>query len=96
MHRYILAVCANDPSRIVRREVARGIVESVAILEAVGDLRTPGKEGDKPVMIEDDMSQQPNKQKQSKRGEVENFVRTLRKGVGCYSGIRDAVIPMLL
>jgi hypothetical protein len=60
-------VITSDPSRIVRRFVARAAITSLGILEAMGDIRYSAKDGEKPVLIEEDGAFSTNA-KQARRG----------------------------
>ena len=93
--RYIFAVIASDSSRIVRRFVARATITSLGILEAVGDIRYNAKDGEKPVLIEEDGAF-PANAKQARRGDAEQALKAIRKDAGKQKGIRDIFIPTFL
>src|SRR6201999_1423271 len=53
--RYALAVVANDPSRVVRRHVARNVCHSLALLVQMGEMKASLKETES-LLIEEDGS----------------------------------------
>ncbi|THH09339.1 hypothetical protein EW145_g2091 [Phellinidium pouzarii] len=93
---YVFAVVANDPSRIVRRHVARNICESLAVLAAIGEIRQPSKEAES-LLIEEDGTM-VDKAKESKKTETELMIRALRKDkeVGKSEVLRECVMPLVL
>ena len=93
--RYVLAVMASDPSRIVRRHVARGACQSLALLVTMGEMKTP-KEADS-LMIEED-GNGAEKVKENKKSETELMIKALRKDreVGKNEAIREFLMPIAL
>ena len=93
--RYVLAVMASDPSRIVRRHVARGACQSLALLVTMGEMKTP-KEADS-LMIEED-GNGGEKVKENKKSETELMIKALRKDreVGKNEAIREFLMPIAL
>ena len=75
--RYIFAVIASDPSRILRRLVAHAAIASLGILEAVGDIRYSAKDGEKPVLIGEDGAFLTNT-KQATRDEAEQAIKAIK------------------
>ena len=86
---------ASDPSRIVRRFVARAAITSLGILEAMGDIRYSAKDGEKPVLIEEDGAFSTNA-KQARRGEAEQALKAIRRDAGKQKGVREIFIPTFL
>ena len=93
--RYIFAVMANDQSRIIRRHVARGACQSLALLVTMGELKNGAKENEA-LLIEEDGAA-PEKA-QSKKTEVDVLIKTLRKDkeVGKNEVVREFLLPIAL
>ncbi|EJC98793.1 uncharacterized protein FOMMEDRAFT_161628 [Fomitiporia mediterranea MF3/22] len=93
---YIFAVIANDSSRAVRRQVARNMCESLALLASIGEIKAPAKETES-LLIEEDGTA-PDKAKESKKSEVDLMIRALRKDreVGKSDILRTCVMPVIL
>ncbi|KAG8714750.1 hypothetical protein FRC11_007261 [Ceratobasidium sp. 423] len=89
---YIFAVVAHDPSREVRRHVARSIVTSLAVLHAVGDIRPGGRE--EPLLVVEDDAGAPKDK--AKKGEGDMLVKVLKKEVGRSKQLRDSIMPIML
>ena len=96
MH-YVFAVIANDPSRVVRRHVARSACESLAILATIGEIKHSSKDNESSLLIEEDGSV-PDKNKETKKSDVDLVIRALRKDreIGKGEAVRDCLMPMLL
>ncbi len=94
---YVFAVIANDPSRIVRRHVARNTFESLAILATVGEMKSTGKETES-LLIEEDGTTPDSKGKDLKKGETDLMIRAIRKDkeVGKSEFLREFVAPLAL
>ncbi|KAF8640825.1 hypothetical protein AX17_000474 [Amanita inopinata Kibby_2008] len=94
--RYILAVMANDPSRIIRRHVARNVCHSLALLMHMGEMKSNLKESDS-LLIEEDGSI-PEKTKESRKSEMEMMIKVLRKDreVGKNEVLREFLMPIAL
>lgn len=94
--RYILAVIANDPSRIIRRHVARNASQSLALLVTMGELKDSKKESESLLIEEDGATQE--KVKENKKSEVEQLVKALRKDkeVGKNEVLREFLLPIIL
>lgn len=75
--RYMLAVMANDPSRVVRRYVARNACHSLALLVQMGEMKSNPKDTES-LLIEEDGSH-PERAKESKKSEMEAMIKVLRK-----------------
>ncbi|KAI0692979.1 hypothetical protein BC835DRAFT_1276761 [Cytidiella melzeri] len=92
---YILAVMANDSSRMIRRHVARNACQSLALLVTMGELES-GKKS-KSVLVEEDGVGQDTK-KEAKKSEIELMIKALRKDpeVGKNEAIRQFLIPMAM
>lgn len=77
MMQYILAVMANDPSRVVRRHVARNACHSLALLVQMGEMKSTSKDTET-LLIEEDGSR-PEQTKEAKRSEMDAMIKVLRK-----------------
>ncbi|KAH9858258.1 hypothetical protein C2E23DRAFT_892071 [Lenzites betulinus] len=95
MMRYVLAVMANDSSRILRRHVARSACQSLALLVTMGEMKTP-KEADS-LLIEED-GNGGEKVKENKKSEIDMMIKALRKDreVGKNEAIREFLMPIAL
>lgn len=93
---YILAVMASDPSRVIRRHVARNVCQSLALLVTMGEMKTAVKESET-LMIEEDGTTQENK-KESKKSDLDLFIKALRKDreVGKNEMIREFLMPIAM
>ncbi|KAI8981206.1 hypothetical protein BD414DRAFT_93257 [Trametes punicea] len=93
--RYVLAVMANDSSRIIRRHVARNACQSLALLVTMGEMKTP-KETDS-LLIEED-GNGAEKAKENKKSEIDLMIKALRKDreVGKNEAIREFLMPIAL
>jgi len=94
--RYVLAVIANDPSRVVRRHVARNACQSLAILVQMGEMKSSSKETES-LLIEEDGTA-PEKTKELKKSEIEAMIKVLRKDreVGKNEALREFLMPIIL
>jgi transcription initiation factor TFIID subunit 2 len=94
--RYILAVVAKDPSRVIRRHVARNACQSLAILASMGDMKNSAKESES-LLIEEDGTA-PEKAREAKKSDVDIMIKILRKDkeVGKNDALRDLLIPIAL
>lgn len=95
--RYVLAVIANDPSRVIRRHVARNVCHSLALLVQMGDMKSSLKESES-LLIEED-GNNPDKTKESnKKSEMEAMIKVLRKDreVGKNEVLREFLMPIAL
>ncbi|PPQ63820.1 hypothetical protein CVT24_009770, partial [Panaeolus cyanescens] len=94
--RYILAVMANDSSRIIRRHVARNACFSLALLAQMGEMKTGNKETEALLIEEDGNGQE--KVKESKRSEMEAMIKVLRKDreIGKNEAFRELLMPIAL
>ena len=92
--RYILTVMANDPSRIVRRQVARWACQSLPLFHAMGDLKDPIKKS-KSLLVEEDGANQENKKEPKK---ADDMHRALRKNeeLGKNEVFRKFVLPIIM
>lgn len=93
---YVLAVIANDPSRIVRRHVARNMCYSLALLVQMGEMKSNLKEMDS-LLIEEDGSI-PDKAREAKKSELDMMIKILRKDreVGKNEILRQYLMPIAL
>lgn len=94
--RYILAVMANDSSRVIRRHVARNACFSLALLAQMGEMKTGSKESEALLIEEDGNGQE--KVKESKRSEMEAMIKVLRKDreIGKNEAFREFLMPIAL
>ena len=94
--RYVLAIMANDPSRVIRRHVARNACYSLALLVQMGDMRSTLKEAESLLIEEDGNSQE--KAKESKKSEMEAMIKVLRKDreLGKNEVLREFLMPITL
>ncbi|KAM6498612.1 hypothetical protein JOM56_006560 [Amanita muscaria] len=94
--RYILAVMANDSSRVVRRHVAKNVCHSLALLVHMGEMRSNLKETES-LLIEEDGSV-PDKAKEAKKSEMDVMIKVLRKDreVGKNEVLREFLMPIAL
>ncbi|KAF8580130.1 hypothetical protein K439DRAFT_1648275 [Ramaria rubella] len=92
---YLLTVVAQDPSRNIRRHVARCMAESLAILFHIGDIKHTSR--DDPLLIEED-GNVPDIVKESKKSEAEMLVKSLRKArdIGRNEVLRHEIMPVLI
>ncbi|KAH8094603.1 hypothetical protein BXZ70DRAFT_1009904 [Cristinia sonorae] len=93
---YILAVMAGDPSRAIKRHVARSACQSLALLVTMGEMKTSAKDSES-LLIEEDGTAQENK-KEPKKSETELLIKALRKDreVGKNEVIRELLIPVAM
>jgi transcription initiation factor TFIID subunit 2 len=94
--RYILAVMANDPSRVIRRHVARSACQSLALLVSMGEMKTSSKEQES-LLIEEDGSM-PERTKEAKKSDLDTMIKILRKDreVGKNEALREFLMPIAL
>lgn len=77
--RYVLAVIANDPCRVVRRHVARNACQSLAVLMTMGEMKTSSKDTESVLIEEDGTTQEKAAREAAKKSEMETFIKVLRK-----------------
>ncbi|KAG2046284.1 hypothetical protein BDR06DRAFT_1037833 [Suillus hirtellus] len=70
--RYVLAIMANDPSRVVQRYVARSACQSLALLVSMGEMKNSIKDTES-LLIEEDGSL-PEQSKEAKKSEVDMMI----------------------
>ncbi|THH30629.1 hypothetical protein EUX98_g3547 [Antrodiella citrinella] len=94
---YVLAVMASDPSRIIRRHVARSVCQSLALLVTMGEMKTSGKDPETLLIEEDGTAAQENK-KETKKSDIELLIKALRKDreVGKNEVIREFLMPIAM
>lgn len=94
--RYVLAVMANDPSRVIRRHVARNACQSLALLVQMGEMKTSLKESESLLIEEDGTGQE--KTKEAKKSDMEAMIKVLRKDreVGKNEVLREFLMPIAL
>ncbi|KAH9929687.1 uncharacterized protein B0H18DRAFT_995740 [Fomitopsis serialis] len=93
--RYILAVMANDPSRLIRRHVAQNACLSLALLVSMGEVKTL-KESES-VLIEED-GNGAEKTKENKKSDMDLMIKAFRKDreLGKSEVIRESLMPIAL
>ncbi|TFY71826.1 hypothetical protein EVG20_g1175 [Dentipellis fragilis] len=93
---YILAVMAHDPSRVIRRHVARTACQSLGLLVTMGELKNSVKESEA-LLIEEDGNMQ-EKAKENKKSEVDLMIKALRKDkeIGKNEVVREFLLPIAL
>ncbi|KAG6911349.1 hypothetical protein DXG01_001020 [Tephrocybe rancida] len=94
--RYVLAVMANDASRVIRRHVARSACHSLVLLAQMGEMKSTLKETES-LLIEEDGTL-PEKAKESKKSELDAMIKVLRKDreVGKNEVLREFLMPIAL
>jgi transcription initiation factor TFIID subunit 2 len=94
--RYVLAVIANDPSRVIRRHVVRNACQSLALLSSMGEMKISMKESET-LLIEED-GNTAEKAKEAKRTDVDQMIKVLRKDreVGKNEVLREFLMPIAL
>ncbi|KAG6813996.1 hypothetical protein H0H92_004489 [Tricholoma furcatifolium] len=94
--RYVLAIMANDDSRIIRRHVARTACHSLVLLAQMGEMKTSLKETESLLIEEDGTS--PEKAKELKKSELDAMIKVLRKDreVGKNEVLREFLMPIAL
>lgn len=94
--RYILAVIANDPSRVIRRHVAKTACQSLALLVSMGEMKASLKEQES-LLIEEDGTA-PEKAKEAKKSDVDFMIKVLRKDreIGKSEVLREFLMPIAL
>ncbi|KZT72927.1 hypothetical protein DAEQUDRAFT_685309 [Daedalea quercina L-15889] len=93
--RYILAVMANDPSRVIRRHVAQNACLSLALLVSMGEVKT-SKETES-VLIEED-GNGTEKAKENKKSDMDLMIKAFRKDreLGKSEVIRESLMPIAI
>lgn len=93
--RYILAVMANDPSRVVRRHVAQNACLSLALLLTMGEMKTV-KETES-LLIEEDGTV-AERAKESKKSDMDIMIKAFRKDreLGKNEVTRELLMPIVL
>ncbi|GBE77479.1 Transcription initiation factor TFIID subunit 2 [Sparassis crispa] len=94
--RYILAVMANDPSRVIRRHVAQNACLSLALLVTMGDMKT-SKETES-LLIEEDGTAAEKAKENNKKSDIDVMIKALRKDreLGKNEVIREFLMPIAL
>ncbi|KAF8140663.1 hypothetical protein EV363DRAFT_1313061 [Boletus edulis] len=94
--RYVLAMMANDPSRVIRRHVARSACQSLALLVSMGEMKNALKDSES-LLIEEDGSMPPQA-KEAKKSDVDLMIKVLRKDreIGKNEVLREFMMPIAL
>jgi transcription initiation factor TFIID subunit 2 len=97
MMEYLLAVMARDPSRIIRRHVARSACQSLALLVSMGELKSSVKENESLLIEEDGVTTEKTKEA-AKKSDVDLMIKVLRKDrdVGKNEILRKYIMPIIL
>ncbi len=91
---YILAVMANDPSRVIRRQVARNVCQSLALLVTMGLMKESVKKSKSAVLVEEDGASQEG-EKDSKKNDID--FRSFRKNeLGKNEMLRQSLLPIIM
>jgi transcription initiation factor TFIID subunit 2 len=93
---YMFTVVMHDSSTFIRRRVARGMCESLALLFSVGEIKSVSKEGES-LLIEED-SAAPDRSIDARRSDPKAMVKSLQKDkeIGKNEVLRDGIMPILL
>lgn len=94
--RYLLLTIQYDASRVVRRSIARALLESLMLQFAMGEIKSAKEDN---VLVEEDGSaQDKSKELLQKKNEINGFIKTLRKDrdLGKSKEFRDHIMPILL
>ncbi|KAF7302593.1 Transcription initiation factor TFIID subunit 2 [Mycena chlorophos] len=94
--KYVLTVMAYDPSRTIRRHVARSACQSLALLVQMGEMKVASKDSES-LLIEEDGSV-PANHSQSRKTELDAMIKALRKDkeVGKNEVFREMMMPLVL
>jgi transcription initiation factor TFIID subunit 2 len=94
--KYILAVIASDPVRMVRRHVAVNACHSLAVLVYMGEMKVSAKDNET-LLIEEDGSV-AEKAKETKKSEIDLMFKAIRKDreVGKNEVLREYLLPIAL
>jgi transcription initiation factor TFIID subunit 2 len=92
---YVLSTMIHDSSRVIRRHVARGACQSLALLVTMGEMEAPKKS--KSVLVEEDGPGAESK-KENQKSEIDLMFKALRKDpdVGKNHILRSYMMPMAL
>ena len=93
--RYVMGVITSDPSRVIRQHVARGVLESFAILFSIGDIPWVGNKA-QDILIEEDSNGPVAEKKNPRKKELETMTKSLRALAGKSQSMREGVMPVLL
>jgi transcription initiation factor TFIID subunit 2 len=93
---YMFAVIMHDPSTLIRRRVARGLCESLAMMFSVGEIKGVSKEGES-LLIEEDTNA-PDRSLEARRSDPKVMVKSLQKDkeIGKNEVLRGGLMPILL
>ena len=93
---YLFSVMLYDPSRVIRRHVARNCCTSLALLVQMGDLKSGAKEAEQ-LLIEEDGSMAQERIKEARKTEMDTIFKILRKDreIGKNETLRQFLIPLI-
>ena len=91
---YMFTVIMHDSSTLIRRRVARGLCESLALMFSVGEIKSISKEGES-LLIEEDS---PSMDREAKRNDPKSMVKSLQKDaeIGKNKVLREGLMPVFL
>src|ERR1700761_2722410 len=91
---YVLSVMAHDPSRTIRRHVARSACQSLALLVQMGEMKLNSKDSES-LLIEEDGTV-PTNNKEARKSEMDAMIKALRKDkeVGKNEVFRELMMPL--
>jgi len=94
--KYIFSVMMNDSSARIRRNVARSICESLALLFTIGEIKTVAKDGDS-LLIEEDGAA-PERSQDARKQDPDQMLKSLKKDkeIGRNEVLRELIMPLLL
>jgi transcription initiation factor TFIID subunit 2 len=93
---YMFTVIMHDSSTLIRRRIARGLCESLALLFSVGEIKSISKDGES-LLIEED-STAPDRSLEARRSDPKAMVKSLQKDkeIGKNEVLREGIMPVLL
>ncbi|KZS93535.1 hypothetical protein SISNIDRAFT_441399 [Sistotremastrum niveocremeum HHB9708] len=95
--KYLFTVMSYDSSRIIRRHIARGMCESLAIQYSIGEIKSALSKDGESLLIEED-GNGGEKSKEARKTDPELMFRSLRRDreIGKNDVIRECLVPLLL
>jgi transcription initiation factor TFIID subunit 2 len=93
---YMFTVVVHDSSTYIRRRIARGLCESLALLYSIGEIRSVSKEGES-LLIEEDSSI-PDKSLEARRNDPRAMIKSFQKDkeIGRNEILRENIMTILL
>lgn len=95
--KYLFTVMSYDSSRLIRRHIARGMCESLAIQYSIGEIKSALSKDGESLLIEED-GNGGEKSKEARKTDPELMFRSLRRDreIGKNDVIRECLVPLLL